>query len=106
MNRTAIGGWAVVTFVLMLATTLWASFQQNLFTEFNWSGSPMWFQATIVDFYLNQIILWIWVVALEPKHWVKFVWLIIFVCFGSMGTALYILKRLFFKQSLLKEDRT
>ena len=49
-------------FLLMLATTIWASMQQNLFTEFSLSGSPMWFTATLVDFYINQLILWLWVV--------------------------------------------
>ncbi len=90
-------------FLLMLATTFWASFQQNLFTEFSWTGSPMWFKATLVDFYINQIILWFWVCVLEKKVWIRIVWLILFVCFGSMGTCAYIIIRLWKGLPLIKK---
>jgi hypothetical protein len=78
----------------MLGTTIWAGQQQNLLTDFDWSGSLMWFKATIVDFYINQLILWFWVVYLGPKSIIRFVWPILFVCFGSMGTTFYIILRL------------
>ncbi|MDH5582038.1 MAG: DUF1475 domain-containing protein [Bdellovibrionales bacterium] len=90
-------------FLLMLGTTIWAGLQQNLFTEFGWSSSPMWFKATIVDFYINQIILWLWVCVLERKNLVKALWLILFICFGSMGTTAYIIIRLCRGQPLIKK---
>ena len=92
-------------FFLMLGTTIWAGQQQNLLTEFSWTGSPMWFKATLVDFYINQIILWLWVCALEKKMWIKGVWLILFVCFGSMGTCAYALMRVFLNKPLIPFQR-
>ncbi|MGB0453709.1 MAG: DUF1475 family protein [Bacteriovoracaceae bacterium] len=91
-------------FLLMLGTTIWASSQQNLFTEFSWSGSPMWFKATIIDFYINQIILWFWVVYLEKSAISKGVWLVLFICFGSMGTTAYIIYRLLAKKPLFQKE--
>ena len=91
-------------FLLMLGTTIWASLQQNLFTEFSLSGSPMWFTATLVDFYINQIILWFWVVWLEKNHLIKLIWLILFVCFGSMGTCGYIIMKLIQNKNLFKRE--
>lgn len=95
-----------LSFLLMLGTTIWASLQQNIFTEFDWSNSPMWFQATLVDFYINQLILWLWVFKLETNNYVRFFWLIIFIGLGSMGTTLYIIIRLWNKKSLMIGDRS
>lgn len=91
-------------FILMLATTIWASLQQNLFTEFDWSNSPMWFKATLIDFYINQFILWLGVVALEKKHTQKALWLVLFFCFGSMGTCLYVLQKIVTNKSILNKE--
>lgn len=90
-------------FLLMLGMTLYASSHQNLFTEFSLAGSPEWFQATLVDFYINQIILWIWVFKLEKSALIKLFWFVFFICFGSMGTTLYIIIRLIQNKPLLKE---
>lgn len=104
MNKTTQILGSAFLFSLMLAMTLYASSHQNLFTEFSFSGSPEWFKATLVDFYINQIILWFWVVAIEKKTIAKIFWLIFFVCFGSMGTTLYIILRLIQNKSLLKKE--
>lgn len=88
-------------FILMLITTIWAFSQQNLFTQFSWTNSPMWFQATLVDFYINQFILWLGVFYLEPKKVLSLIWLIVFICFGSMGTTSYIIFRLFSNKPIL-----
>jgi Protein of unknown function (DUF1475) len=94
-----IAGFAIL-FLVMLATTIWAGMQQNLLTEFSWTNSPMWFQATLIDFYINQFILWLWVLYLEPKWWVRLLWLVLFMTLGSMGTSLFIIYRLITKKSL------
>jgi hypothetical protein len=95
---------SVLGFGLMFGMTIYASSHQNLFTEFDFSGSPEWFHATLVDFYINQIILWFWVAAIEKKNIVKAFWLVFFICFGSMGTTLYIIVRLIQNKSLLKRE--
>lgn len=91
-------------FLLMLGTTVWASLQQNLFTEFSLSGSPMWFTATLVDFYINQFVLWLWVAWVERILWVKVVWLFIFICFGSMGTCAYIMIKIYQNKNLFQKE--
>ena len=92
-------------FLLMLGTTIWASLQQNLFTEFSLSGSPMWFTATLVDFYINQFILWLWVAWVEKSIIVKAVWLLVFVCFGSMGTCAYIMIKVLQNKNLFQKEQ-
>ncbi len=91
-------------FLLMLGTTIWASLQQNLFTEFSLSGSPMWFTATLVDFYINQFILWLWVVWVEKSNLLKAIWLVVFVCLGSMGTCAYIMIKIYQNKNLFQKE--
>jgi hypothetical protein len=94
----------IILFSAMLSMTIYASSYQNLLTEFSWSASPEWFQATIVDFYINQLILWVWVVTLEKRNLNKALWLIVFICFGSMGTITYLIQRIVQNKSLLKKE--
>lgn len=104
MNKTVQIIFFFLLLLLMLGTTIWAGLQQNLFTEFSWTGSPMWFKATLVDFYINQFILWLWVAYLEKNNFVRALWLILFFCFGSMGTAAYIIYRLVTNRPLFKKE--
>lgn len=91
-------------FLVMLAMTIYASLHQNLFTEFSFKGSPEWFKATLVDFYINQFILWFWVFSIEKNTFTKILWLILFIGFGSMGTTSYIIIRLIRNKSLFKKE--
>jgi hypothetical protein len=93
-------------FLTMLATSIWASLEQNLFTEWSFEASEPWFKATLVDFYINQLIFWIWVAVLEPKLWVRGFWLVFMFCTGSMGTCLFILYRLIFNKPLLQRKES
>lgn len=94
MNKLVSITFYLALFFLMLGTTIWAGLQQNLFTEFSWSTGHMWFKATLVDFYINQLIIAIWAIKLEKSLIAKIVWPILFACFGSMGTAIYIVLKL------------
>lgn len=91
----------IILFFIMLATTVWASLNQNLFTEFSFSNSPEWFKATLIDFYINQFILWIGVVVLEKSILKSFIWFAIFMCLGSMGTCLYIILKILKNKRIL-----
>lgn len=104
MSKSVQISFFTLLFLIMLGMTLYASSYQNLFTEFDWSNSPQWFQATIVDFYINQIIIWLLVVKLESSNFVKLFWLIFMVCFGSMATCLYIIQRILRNKSLLRKE--
>ena len=104
MNKNFKIAFFSVLFFIMLATTIWAGSQQNLLTDFGWTTSPMWFKATLVDFYINQFILWLWVVYLEPKWLIRSLWLVIFITMGSMGTSLFILYRLLTHKTLFYKE--
>ncbi len=86
----------IILFLFMLSITIWASLNQNLLTEFTWTTGKVWFQATLIDFYINQFIIWTIVVYLEADKKTKLVWLIIMFLFGSMGTTLYLIRRILF----------
>ncbi|MDD0851495.1 DUF1475 family protein [Halobacteriovorax sp. GB3] len=91
-------------FTLMLGTTVWASLQENLFDHLSHYVAMPWFKATLIDFYINQIILWFGVVFIERKIMTNLIWLILFICFGSMGTTIYLIYFLTSKKyKLLKE---
>ena len=61
-------------------------------------GSPLrgelltpWMKATLVDFYCNVLIIYLWIFYKE-KSWIsKIFWLAFLVCLGSLGTATYVL---------------
>lgn len=104
MSKSVQIGFFAILCLVMFLMTVYASNHQNLFTEFDWSNSPEWFQATIVDFYINQVIIWLWVVKLEKSSLAKIAWLIFMVCFGSMATCIYIIQRLIRNKPLLKKE--
>jgi hypothetical protein len=91
-------------FLLMLGTTFWASSHQNLFTEFSFSGSPEWFKATLIDFYINQLIIWIASCYYVQSNVKRFAWLVVFITTGSMGTCLFVLLRILQNKSFIKEN--
>lgn len=103
MNRGLQLAFYIFLLILMLVTVVWASLQQNLFTEFSWTASPMWFKTTLVDFYINQFILWIWVACIEKKNFIKIFWLFVFLTLGSIGTTSFIIYRILTKKPLLRE---
>jgi Na+/H+ antiporter NhaB len=88
----------------MLGSTFYASSHQNLFTEFSFSGSPEWFKATLIDFYINQFIIWLASCYFVRGNFKRFIWLIVFTTLGSMGTCAFLLIRLFQNKSLVKRD--
>ncbi len=84
----------------MLFTVIQTSLQSNLFTDWNFLASIPWMRATLVDFYINTIVLFAWM-AFRANSWVeRFFWLILFVLLGSMATTLYVVIQLL----KLKED--
>jgi hypothetical protein len=75
--------------IFMIAVTIDTSLKSNLFLELPSLWAIPWFKATIIDFYLNQFILYGLVLYLEKKFIRTVPWLILFFIFGSIGTALY-----------------
>jgi hypothetical protein len=104
MNKSTKISLFTLLFLLMLGSTIWASMHQNLFTEFSFSGSPEWFKATLIDFYINQFIIWIASCYFVRSGFKRFVWLLVFITLGSMGTCIFLLIRVFQNKSLIRRD--
>lgn len=100
-NQLLLALFAVAGLVAMIFYTTQASLHQNLFTQWSEIANGPWFYVTLLDFYINQIILCFWVYCLERCFLRKLFWTALFLCFGSMGTCLYILYRLMAKKPLL-----
>lgn len=77
------------------------SLESNLFKEWDFLGSIPWMRATLWDFYVNVLVIFIWVCYKEKSIALKIIWLILLVCLGSIATCAYLLIQLF---RLKKDD--
>jgi hypothetical protein len=95
MNLNALKALFAVLFVYMIYTVITTSLQSNLFAEWSYLGSIPWMRATLIDFYTNIVVLWAWVAYKETSWAVRLLWLVLFVCLGSITVTLYVLIELF-----------
>ena len=49
-----------------------------------------WFATTLVDFYFNIFIISAWVVYRERNLLASIIWIVAFICLGSIATAFYV----------------
>lgn len=71
------------------------SFKSSLFTEWDSLAAIPWMRATLWDFYANIFIITLWMFYKEKSIFLKVIWLILFVCLGSIATCAYVLIKLF-----------
>ncbi|TKC08094.1 DUF1475 domain-containing protein [Pedobacter polaris] len=71
------------------------SLENSLFKEWDFLGSIPWMRATLWDFYANIFIITLWMFYKEKSIFLKIVWVILFVCLGSIATCAYVLIKLF-----------
>ncbi len=71
------------------------SLESSLFKEWDFLGSIPWMRATLWDFYANIFIITLWMFYKEKNIFLKIVWVILFVCLGSIATCSYVLIQLF-----------
>ncbi len=71
------------------------SLESSLFKEWDFLGSIPWMRATLWDFYANIFIITLWMCYKEKSIFLKILWIILFVCLGSIATCLYVLIQLF-----------
>lgn len=91
MNKKMMITLSFAVFLTMFLFTIHVSLQSNLFEVFFDLMEIPWFQATLLDFYLNQYMI-VAVIAYIERSWMKSLfWLIFCTCFGSMGTAIYLI---------------
>jgi len=82
-------------FLFMCYKVIATSLESNLFEQWDFLGSIPWMRATLWDFYANIFIISLWMFYKEKNVFAKIVWLILFVCLGSIGTLGYVLLKLF-----------
>jgi H+/Cl- antiporter ClcA len=71
------------------------SLESSLIEQWSFLGSIPWMRATLWDFYANIFIITLWMFYKEKSIFPKIVWVILFVCLGSIATCSYILIKLF-----------
>ena len=71
------------------------SLESSLIKEWSFLGSIPWMKATLWDFYANIFIITLWMFFKEKSILLKIVWVILFVCLGSIATCAYVLLKLF-----------
>ncbi len=49
-----------------------------------------WFQTTLVDFYFLVTILSVWVIYKEKTVLARILWILAFICLGSIGACFYV----------------
>lgn len=81
--------------IWMIYVVVSTSLESSLFEQWDFLGSIPWMRATLWDFYANILIIALWMCYKEKSFLVKSVWLILFVCLGSIATCSYILIKLF-----------
>ena len=79
----------------MIYVVVSTSLESNLFKEWPYLAAIPWMRATLKDFYANTVILFAWVAYKEQRSWVRALWLVLFVCLGSIAVTLYVLLQLF-----------
>lgn len=90
-----------ILFIYIVYTVIATSLESNLFKEWDFLASIPWMKATLIDFYINTAVIFVWMALREKKWSVRILWLIGFVFLGSIATTLYVLIQLF---SLKKDE--
>ena len=85
----------IFLFVYIVFTVISTSLESNLFKEWDFLASIPWMKATLVDFYINTVVIFAWMSFREKKWPVRILWLILFVFLGSIATTFYVLIQLF-----------
>lgn len=88
-----------VTFSIILIWVTYVvistSLKSSLFEQWDFLGAIPWMRATLWDFYANIFIITLWMCYKEKSIFLKSLWLVLFVCLGSIATCSYILIKLF-----------
>ncbi len=84
-----------ILFVYIVYTVISTSIESNLFTEWDFLASIPWMKATLIDFYINTVVIFVWL-SFREKNWaVRIMWLVLLVFTGSIASTFYVLIQLF-----------
>lgn len=95
--------------LFMIYTTVETSMASNLFAEWPTLSTIPWMQATLIDFYINIAVIFLWVAYKEATLGRRLLWLVLLITLGSIAATAYVLLQLFrlkpgegFEQLLLR----
>ena len=89
--KVIFGGLSLYMLCLVLATSL----KNNFFEALPQLNQQPWFVTTIYDFYFNIAILAVWVIYRECSRLTAVLWIIGFICLGSIATCFYVFLQLY-----------
>ena len=79
----------------MVAVTIIASIDQNIFEAVASMWPNWWFKATLADAYFGFLIFFVWVAYKEIHLWRKLVWFASFMLLGNIAISAYMLLELY-----------
>ena len=85
----------ILIFVYMTYTVIATSLESNLVAAWPGLATIPWMTATLKDFYANLVIIALWMLYKERGWASRLVWVVLFVCLGSIATSAYVLVQLF-----------
>ncbi len=107
--KILFGSMAVFMMYLVIVTSM----KSNMFQLPAAVVNEPWFQTTLVDFYFLVTILSVWVIYKEKTVLARILWIVAFICLGSIGACLYVFIQFMrlkngegLEQVLLREDRS
>lgn len=80
--------------LFMLYTTIDTSLESSLVAEWPTLIAIPWMQATLIDFYINIAVIFLWVAYKERTLVAKVLWLILLIATGSMAATAYVFLQL------------
>ena len=88
--KLLMGGMSLTMVFIAIATSM----KSDMFHLSSVVLNEPWFTTTLVDFYFNITILSAWIIYRE-NNWLRSVlWIIGFICLGSIATSFYVLLQL------------
>ena len=98
MDKLALYGLrALFALILigMLAVTITATIDQNIFEAVGKMWPNWWFKATLADAYFGFLTFFVWVAYKEIHMWRKLVWFALLMLFGNFAVSAYMLLELY-----------
>lgn len=74
----------------MIVLVVQTSLESNLFAEWENLAAIPWLRTTLVDFYYNVLLIYLWACYRERHNGLRLLWLVLFVGLGAIATALFV----------------
>jgi len=81
--------------VYMIYIVVDTSLRSNLFEEWDNLAAMPWMIATLKDFYINLLFIYLWAAYKERRWSLRLLWLILFAGLGAIAVTFYLLLALF-----------